>query len=249
MPASKSPRVILVLTILVSLFLCLSLTAQAKKAKKAKKLRPEYRQAKEDPNLPRVLILGDSISIGYMLPTRAYLKGVANVQRPATNCGPTTKGLKELDEWLGEKPWDMIHFNFGLHDLKYVDEKGKTVKKLSDGAQQVPIEQYEKNLEEIVQRLKKTDAVLIWRTTTPVPKGSKGRVSGDAAKYNEAALRVMKKHDIPVHDLYKFCLPRLEKIQRPANVHFTKKGSKILGKDVAEKIKEQLDKKSEQKTE
>jgi len=66
--------------------------------------------------LPRVLLIGDSISIGYTVPTRALLKGKANVHRPPTNCSSTGYGLTMLDAWLGAKKWDVIHFNFGLHD-------------------------------------------------------------------------------------------------------------------------------------
>ena len=66
----------------------------------------------DDPSLPRVLIIGDSISIGYTLPLRAALKGVANVHRPPTNCAHTWRGLEKIDEWLGDGKWDLIHFNW-----------------------------------------------------------------------------------------------------------------------------------------
>ena len=51
--------------------------------------------------LPRVLIIGDSISIGYTLPTRELLKGKVNVHRISTNGGPTIRGLVQIDSWLG----------------------------------------------------------------------------------------------------------------------------------------------------
>jgi hypothetical protein len=50
---------------------------------------------------------------------RNALEGVANVHRPAENCGPTTTGVEKLQEWLeqhGERPWDVIHFNFGCEN-------------------------------------------------------------------------------------------------------------------------------------
>ena len=67
---------------------------QPKKQAAKKKARPNPAMAKvEDvPGLPRVLLIGDSISIGYTAPVREMLKGVANVHRPLTNCGPTTRG-------------------------------------------------------------------------------------------------------------------------------------------------------------
>ena len=70
--------------------------------------------------LPRVLLIGDSISIGYTLPTRELLKGKANVHRIPTNGGPTIRGLVQIDSWLGDGKWDVIHFNWGLHDLKFM---------------------------------------------------------------------------------------------------------------------------------
>ena len=60
--------------------------------------------------LPRVRIIGDSISIGYTLDVRDLLKGKANVHRIPTNGGPTSNGLKHIDAWLGSGKWDVIHF-------------------------------------------------------------------------------------------------------------------------------------------
>ena len=85
---------------------------------------PSYHAPPDVPGLPRVLLLGDSISIGYTLPVRERLRGIANVHRPAENCGPTKLGLAHLDQWIGSGHWDLIHFNFGLHDLKYIDDQG-----------------------------------------------------------------------------------------------------------------------------
>ena len=210
-------------------------------AQDKKKQNPVLAPIEDDPDLPRVLIIGDSISMGYTLPTRELLKGKANLHRPPTNCGPTTKGLDEIDAWLGEGAWDVIHFNWGLHDLKYMNEKGQLVD-VDKGKQQVPIEQYAKNLDELVKRLKKTGATLIWRNTTPVPEGSKGRIAGDAARYNEAAAKVMAEHEVQVHDLYRFAKEHEKEIQLPKNVHYTKEGSKKLAEQVAEVISAALEK-------
>lgn len=210
-------------------------------AQDKKKLPPVLAPIEDDPALPRVLIIGDSISMGYTLPTRKLLDGRANLHRPPTNCGPTTKGLEELDAWLGEGKWDVIHFNWGLHDLKYMNEKGQLVH-VDQGKQQVPIEQYEKNLDKLVQRLKKTGATLIWRNTTPVPEGTKGRIAGDAAKYNATAARVMAAHQVQIHDLWSFAKEHEKQIQQPRNVHYTKEGSEKLAEQVAKVIQAALEK-------
>src|SRR5436190_1240007 len=120
---------------------------------------PAFAPVADQAGLPRVLIIGDSISIGYTVTVRKELAGTANVHRIPENGADTANGLKKLDDWLGDSHWDLIHFNWGLHDLKVTP----------DGGRQVPLEIYEKNLEALAARLNKTGARLIWATTTPVP--------------------------------------------------------------------------------
>ena len=199
---------------------------------------PALKPIQDAPGLPWVLLIGDSISIGYTLPTRKLLAGEVNLHRVPTNGGDTARGLASLDAWLGKGKWDAIHFNWGLHDLKRLKEG-----KLDSGGDQVRgIADYEKNLRELTERLKKSGAKLIWCTTTPVPAGSGGRTKGDAAKYNQAAAKVMAELKVPVNDLYAFALPRLKQIQRPANVHFTPAGSEALARQVANAILKALGK-------
>ena len=238
--------------LLISLLLAGALSAQdnpENKAKKAKKKRvpAAMKPVKDTPGLPRVLLIGDSISIGYTVGVRELLLGKANVHRPLTNCGPTTKGVKELDKWLGDKPWDVIHFNFGLHDLKYLGLKGQNLAdpKGEGSHQQVPLADYEKHLKTMVARLEKTGARLIWRSTTPVPPGARGRVVGDSAKYNKVAAKIMKERKITIDDMYSFCMPRLKEIMRPANVHFTPAGSKALAKQAVTAITAALKRRTE----
>lgn len=112
--------------------------------------------------------------------------------------------------------------------------------KASTSHQQVTLPEYEKNLRTLVGRLKQTGAKLIWCTTTPVPAGSEGRVAGDEVKYNEAALRVMKEAGVAIDDLCAFAKPKLEKIQLPANVHFSPEGYQELAGQVAATIEKTL---------
>ena len=210
---------------------------------KAQKKKGPLAPVTDDPKLPRVLLIGDSISIGYTLPTREFLKGKANLHRIPTNGGPTTRGLASIDAWIGESKWDIIHFNWGLHDLKYMGPNGENLfPREKGGKPQVPLSDYETNLEKLVVRLKKTGATLIWRNTTPIPPGSKGRYVGDSVKYNEAAARVMKKYDVPTHDLFTMSKKRMEELMLQANVHYKKEGSVALGKDVARVVLKALKK-------
>ncbi|MBL6765281.1 MAG: SGNH/GDSL hydrolase family protein [Verrucomicrobiae bacterium] len=235
---------LLSLTLIASLFVFgADASAAAKKAAKkpVRKPNPAMAPIEDVAGLPRVLLIGDSISIGYTLATREALAGKANLHRIPANGGPTTSGLANIDKWLGDGHWDVIHFNWGLHDLKYMGPNGENlVPKEKGGHQQVPPAEYEKNLAKLVKRLQQTKAKLIWRNTTPVPPGAAGRVVGDSVKYNEIAAKVMKKHGIPTHDLYTMSKERMEELMLPANVHYKPEGSIVLGQDVARVILDAL---------
>lgn len=195
--------------------------------------------------LPKVLIIGDSISIGYTPHVKALLKGKAVVVHHKGNAQHTGTGLKKLDAWLGETDWDVIHFNWGLWDLCYRHPESKVQGKRDKvrGTLTTTLEQYEKNLDQLTARLKKTGATLIWAHTTVVPEGEAGRRVGDDVKYNTAAARVMKKHGVTVNDLHALtkAFPK-ELFTAPGNVHFTKEGSKKIAKQVAEHVKAALPK-------
>ncbi len=201
-----------------------------------------HHEGDETPGLPRVLILGDSISIGYTPFVREKLQGVANVYRPDDNCSSTTYGLAKLDEWLADGHWDLIHFNFGLHDLKHVNEKGEPVA-VDAGRRQVAAELYEQQLEAIVQRLQQTGAKLVWCSTTPIPAGASARMEGSEVEYNRIAQNVIRRvlgEDRVTNDLHSAALAKLTDIQQPANVHFTEDGSRYLAERVATVIQQQL---------
>ena len=178
---------------------------------------------KDDPKLPRVLLIGDSVSRGYTQPTRAALAGVANVHRAPANCGPTAAGVKNLEVWLGAGKWDVIHFNFGIHD------RG------------TPAADYVNRLEAIVGRLEKTGAKLVWASTTPIPDNpAQKQTARSIVEKNALAAEVMRKHGIPTDDLFAALTPRLAELQNPHDVHFTGAGYEFLGARVAAAIRAAL---------
>lgn len=197
-------------------------------------------------NLPNILIIGDSISIGYTPFVRELLKNKATVLRPMLengkpeNCSGTTKGVENIDRWIGETNWNIIHFNFGLHDIKHVDPVTGENSTNPKNPQQAPLKQYKQNIEIIVAKLKVTGAKLIFATTTPYPNETTGplRKPGMPVKYNQTAIKIMNKNNIMINDLYAFMLPRMNELQLPNNVHFTEEGSFELAKKVAERINE-----------
>ena len=194
-------------------------------------------------DLPKVLIIGDSISLGYTPFVAEILKAEATVTHNKGNAGPTEHGLRDIDRWLGTTQWEVIHFNWGLHDLCYRNPESKTQgnRDKLKGTLTTSLEQYEANLEQLVLRLKKTGAVLIWATTTVVPEGEEGRFVGDDLKYNEVASRVMKKHGILIDDLHALTKgfgPEL--FREPGNVHYQPDGYKKLAEQVADRIRSGL---------
>jgi acyl-CoA thioesterase-1 len=229
--------------------------AAAKKKKNKKKKNEAGAKApagaageKGESGLPNVLILGDSISIGYTPFVSKELAGKANVMRPmksgkkAENCAGTTNGVKNIERWIGDTKWHVIHFNFGLHDLKHVKADGGANSTDPNDPQQASPEQYEKNLKQIVAALKKSGAKLIFCNTTPYPDKPGGplRRADQPAIYNAKAAAIMKANDIPINDLHAFVEPRMKELQLPKNVHFSKAGSAALGKQVAARILEAL---------
>jgi hypothetical protein len=179
----------------------------------------------DDPNLPRVLLIGDSVSRGYTQPARKALAGKANVHRAPTNCGPTATGLKNIDVWLGDGKWDLIYFNFGIHDRN------------------APIADYTQRLEQLIERMKETGAKLVWATTTPIPDDpSKKRSAASIVERNEAAAELMKKHGVATDDLFTAMTPNVATMQIPNDVHFNPKGCDFLGETVAKAIEDQLPK-------
>ncbi len=173
----------------------------------------------DDPQLPRVLLIGDSVSRGYTLAVRNALKGKANVHRAPANCGPTATGLKHLDVWLGDGHWDLIHFNFGIHDRN------------------TAIDQYRKNLETLIQRMKPHTKQIAWASTTPVPDSADGKYTAESIRErNRVAAEVMQKEQVAVDDLYAAVEPELAQFQLPNDVHFNAAGYDFLGTKVAEFI-------------
>jgi len=196
----------------------------------------------EAASLPRVLIIGDSISIGYTPAVRKMLEGKAVVIHNPGNAGHTGRGLEQIDAWLGKGHWDVIHFNWGLWDLAYRPggSKGRGLDK-KQGTQTWSPTEYEDHLRRLVKRLEATGAKLIWASTTPVPEGEPGRIVGDDLKYNAVAAKIMQERGITINDLHAHIRPRAAEFHTAkGNVHFTPAGSEYLARKVAESVLEAL---------
>ena len=190
--------------------------------------------------LPKVFLIGDSISLGYTPPVTKLLAGQAVVSRPATNCQHTGYGLKELEKWLGENQYDVIHFNWGIWDTHYLFNNGALVPTqtpVDDSLMRVrhTPEEYADNLRSLVKILQAHGKRLIFATTTPIAQ--KGTIRFDnIARYNAAAVEVMREEGVEINDLHALVLPQRAKWQGVDRVHFGPEGNERMAQQVSASI-------------
>ena len=184
--------------------------------------------------IPKILIIGDSISGGYTPFVKEHFEGKAIVEHNPGNAGDTGRGLENIREWLSDGEWDIIHFNWGLWDLCYRHPDAKVYgnRDKINGTQTFSVEEYAANLDSLVTIMKEmTDAELVFLTTTYVPESEAGRYAKDAIRYNRAAKKVMKKHSVKVNDIFReSAIIHKEHCTRSDDVHFTDEGSEKLAK-------------------
>ena len=178
----------------------------------------------------RVLIVGGSNSVRYTPHVEMQLKGIAQVERVPDNARSTRYTLERLEGWLGSRNWHIIHFNWGMHDLTRVD----------GAPPQVPLDEYERNLDSLVPRLQRAADRLIWATTmSMLPEHQPRRRLEDILEYNRVAGKVMARCQVPVQDLFTFTATRPELFGEDG-LHFTDEGYRTLGEVIGEAIKEAI---------
>ena len=191
--------------------------------------------------LPVVVLIGDSIRMGYAPFVAERLAGKARVFSPEENGGDTANVLKSLEAWAVQTSPTVIHFNAGLHDLKLDRQTGR---------HQVDLDDYRANLVRIRRVLEdQTAARLIFATTTPVlderhrARKPFDRRESDVRDYNRAALGVLASPLIAVDDLHEFVVNELgpEEALVADGVHYTEDASRALAARVAASIEVALD--------
>ncbi|MBI3882341.1 MAG: dienelactone hydrolase family protein [Verrucomicrobia bacterium] len=196
---------------------------------------PSFAQNKPKPELPKVVLIGDSIRLGYAPLVAKRLEGRAVIISASANGADSGNVLAHLDEWvIREKP-AVVHFNCGIHDLK-VSKQTKE--------QHVALAQYEANLRQIVSRLRKeTSAALVFANTTPILDARHAERGGkefdlfeaDVKRYNVAALGVMREAGVPVDDLHWVVEDAgAGKILGADGTHYTAAGKERLAEAVAD---------------
>src|SRR5262245_35596791 len=181
-------------------------------------------------NLPRVLLIGDSITREYYPEVEKRLVGKAFVARLATSrfaADPVL--LKEIELVLDQAKFDVIHFNNGMHGWQHSEAE------------------YEKALPKFVKTIRAhaPKAGLIWATTTPLRDG-KGVTYDTKAEYSDAriaarnalAAELVAAQKIPTDDLNAAVRDHPE--YHSDNVHFNGQGVQILATQVSETVEKLL---------
>mmetsp|Transcript_14702 Transcript_14702/g.21687 ORF Transcript_14702/g.21687 Transcript_14702/m.21687 type:complete len:378 (+) Transcript_14702:103-1236(+) len=209
------------------------------------------RYVPDDPALPRVLLLGDSISqnimgygiLGYSRSPeytqfiRDLFHGTANMHVLYNNCYDFENYREQLVQvWLGDCPWDVIQFNVGHH---FHEEKNETSTEMST--------RYHDNLIWVIEQLRthSPGASIVLALSTPSPFDSidtypnethcsyfhKFHKAGFISKLNDIARRVASRSNVMINDRYQAILPFVGQYQRDCDIHYKDDGNKLLAKN------------------
>jgi len=183
-----------------------------------------------------IVLIGDSIRMGYQEAVRTKLADWADVWGPEQNGGTSKNVLTHLDEWALTRHPDVLHINCGLHDLR---------KEFGQDSAAVPLSRYSENVRTILTRVTiETEATVIWALTTPVNQEwhhkNKGfdRWETDVVAYNAVAVDIARELGIVVNDLFAAVTSAgRDDHLLPDGVHFKPEGYALIGRNVADCIR------------
>jgi len=166
----------------------------------------------------RVLVIGDSISIGYTPYLEQKLSRAAIIHSPG-NAGNSVNGVEKIQKWVDVRPgWEFCLVNHGLHDIFEID--------------QVPLEKYVTNLGYIFKALERKCGSVMFLTSTMVPPKTSDRKNSNVILYNAAIKHfIEKKKKVKLCDLYQKSveIPDLYRnADKQNDVHFSPKGYEEL---------------------
>lgn len=184
----------------------------------------------DDISLRRVLLIGDSISVGYRPVVTELLADKANVDLMANSKGICdTAFKKELKYILGEYSYQVIHLNNGLHAVRMTDE------------------QYQSSLQDCIETIKllAPHAKIIWASSTPITKIEDSSILDEkneqVVRRNQIAAEIMKKNSIPVNDLYNLVLGKESLRLSDDGYHYNDEGRNVQGYAVAQAIQQVME--------
>ena len=193
--------------------------------------------------MKKIILLGDSIRMGYDKYAKMALEGVAEVYSPEENCRFTQYMLRFIHKWVGDSGFgedtDLVHFNVGLWDVIQImyDEPI------------TPIDVYEQYLHRICKRIRECcpKAKIVFATSTPIHQANYESVkhefwrSNETIKaYNAVAVKVMKEHGIEVNDLYALMEGAQDHYFSDRTHYYTKDATEVMTGRVLQVIEEQI---------
>ena len=186
-------------------------------------------------NSPHVIIIGDSISLGYtpyvqMQVPNVDHNGECGLLTDATaahdNAGSSAREAACIGKWLAGQHYDIVHFNAGMHDVFVAGcAQGNT-------AHEVELSDYLMNLQTVIDAIRAHGAIPVFATTTPVEGAVACHSDSDIQAYNMAAVDMMRAEGVRVDDLYAAILP--VQAQYHHGIHFTHAGYQRLAAVVSD---------------
>ena len=190
--------------------------------------------------MKKILILGDSIRMGYDKYVKMALEDVAQVHYPVNNCRFSSHLLRHLQEWVEETGFgdetDLVYWNAGLWDTLL----------LADGLPHIALDVYEANVDRICRQLRMfaPKAKIIFATSTPVQEelftGRFKRKNKDVERYNIAAGRIVESHGGQVDDLYTMAKNAPQSYHSDQTHYYTKEGKKLFTEHVVATLENAL---------
>jgi hypothetical protein len=188
----------------------------------------------QDPKRPRVLLIGDSILSGYMAHAIKSLAGKAYVDAWVNPYNQSEHlNNKILPEVLAKGPYDVIHFNMGLHGWQEGRIKPGTFEPLTKGY-----------VDAIKAKL--PNAKLIWASSTPILLEGEVKkldpvINGTIVEHNRMAAKVMAECGVPVSDFYGLLADKLELARGGKDkFHWTTPAYKLLGDECVQSVSKAL---------
>ena len=182
--------------------------------------------------MKKVVLIGDSVRLGYDKYVKDALKGSAEVLYPQDNCRFAEYVLRYAHEWKTKENWgddvDLVHWNAGLWD----------VLELFGDEPLTSIDYYEKAITRIDKRLRMLfpKAKIVFATSTSVKEELSPpnftRHNKNIEKYNSVAIKALSSTDTIINDLYTLTTTFPDEY-RSDWVHFyTPEATEIIGKKV-----------------
>ena len=184
--------------------------------------------------MKKIVLIGDSIRLGYDKFIRHAFSGVATVCSPDDNCMFAQYVLRFAQEWKNDGAWgddvDVVHWNAGLWD----------VLRLFGDEPLTPLEFYGDTIKRVHKRLRLLfpKAKIIFATSTSVQEEKYNanfkRCNSEINEYNRVAVNALKELDTDINDLYSITINAPDECRSDATHFNTEKGVKLVGGKVLE---------------